>query len=140
MVLTRGQRPLGPSAVDNEVLSTQDLDIDVKPAVAPGMTALAPDLVYNVVLSSTTGADMTGQMLQPKRLRPQGVVAPKMTVDCAREGDPHRPPQSSKNLPASDRTPGRHLLLSRSERRQSMSTPELLVIRLPQQSHVEGVA
>lgn len=112
MVSTRGQRPLGPAAIDNGALSTQDLDIDVKPAVAPGTIPHALNCVHNVDLNYAISADMTEQMLHSKR---QGAVAPKMTVDSAREGVPHRPLRSSKNLPASDRTPGRPLLLSRNE-------------------------
>ncbi|KAL8751934.1 MAG: hypothetical protein Q9184_005896, partial [Pyrenodesmia sp. 2 TL-2023] len=43
MVSTRGQRPLVPSAADNEVLSTPDIGIDVKSAGAPDATAEATE-------------------------------------------------------------------------------------------------
>ncbi|KAL8931131.1 MAG: hypothetical protein Q9208_000235 [Pyrenodesmia sp. 3 TL-2023] len=52
MVFTRGQRPLGPAAIDNDVLSTQDLDIDVKPAVAPGKI---PHALNDVTPKATEG-------------------------------------------------------------------------------------
>lgn len=43
MVLTRGQRPLGPPAVHNEILPAETPGTEVKPAVGPGTLVLALD-------------------------------------------------------------------------------------------------